>query len=215
MKDQKPRFSGVRLDDWNSFKRLDSANRNLWGERWKERVGAENLRGWNGSPEYEKYMESKERRLETWAERNPENYFENVGKGRAEGTPKVDAKTGLRPLNINEQYSELRGYGSLTEVIGDLQYMKTLANQRNLEFKVVLRYEDGTGTGETSTAVSEREAIEKLVKMRGQWAAAMTSQAKSGNIQSNYGLIQIDGSLNAMQTKSSLIAFVDVDASIF
>jgi len=208
-------IGGIELNDWKSFKTLDRVNRNLWGERWKERVGAENLRGWNGSPEYRRYMESKENRLETWAERNPKNFFENVGKGRAEGTPKVDRATGLRPMFVQEQYSELRGYGSITELISDIQYLRGIAAARGLEFKVVVNYKDDTGTGKTFTVVGEEKAVQELAKMRGNWAAEMTAQAKAGNQKSNYGLIQIDGELSARQTESSFIVYADVDASIF
>ena len=96
------KIKGLSLDSWEDFKRLDERNRQFWGRRWKDRTGSDTLRGWNNSPEYESYLDSKENRLDTYAERNPESYYENLDKGRAEGRPRIDKKTGLPPINIKE-----------------------------------------------------------------------------------------------------------------
>lgn len=204
------KIKGRSLDSWEGFKRLDEQNRQLWGQRWKERTGSDTLRGWNNSPEYESYLSSKENRLDIYAERNPESYYENLDKQKAEGRPRLDKKTGLPPINITEFYTDFEGYGAITEMILDLDYVRGLASGRAVPVEVLLNYKDETATMGSKVVFGYENVRAFLISARNVWIRELKAIEEAGL---DSWIIVLDGSLNAKQTKRRITIFLNLTAT--
>jgi len=201
-----------KISSYLSYKYFSRVNREKWKDEYKERTGRESARGWQFSPEFKKFYDSERNRIRTYAERNPEQFFEkkdtilkrsvldDVQKYVFSDSPTPGAQL-LNPMKGGDSFGPKR--------VVEATENKAFFEGKQLTKVIRINAPDELGGTRIATTMQEVESI------RGELMRAYGANVAANNPKGSYGLIGADYSVEYHSTGNNLLAVIDIDMFLY
>lgn len=200
------------ISSYLSYKYFSRVNLDKWKSEYKERTGRETARGWQTSPEFKKYYDSERNRIRTYAERNPEQFFQkkdtilrrsvldNVQRYVYSDSPTPGAQL-LNPMKGNQNFGP-------TRVVEGAEN-RAFTEGKKLTKVIRITAPDELGGNRVATTMQEVEAIRaELMRNYG-------NNIAKGNKKGSYGLIGADYSIEYHTTGANMLAVIDIELFLY
>lgn len=194
----KNKIAGIILDSYRNFLKLDKRNERYWKEKYKQRTGKGNARGWNNNPEYQSYLKSRERRAEKLREENPSDFLAKYEKIRRGNRKKRDF------FQETEEFGGVEVYNAIYELdtffLSSKRIGETLGKPVNY-YMVYMPFDAD------ATIYSGENAIKMTIsEIAKTWRRFASDPANRGK----YGLLKLAGELSITESEIDVLARADL-----